>query len=174
MTRATLAGAFRVRVVAVLILLYVAFVLLVTLWPTTVDKPIYPYLLKFIAALHQHGVPGFVDYAFIEFSANVLFFVPVGFLGGLLMPYRRQWLAVVLGAGLSGAIELSQKLFLTGRVGSIGDLVANTSGALAGCVVAALVRAAIKHRDQLVIQDLLAGRIAEDGLPSREPAAAHP
>jgi glycopeptide antibiotics resistance protein len=59
-------------------------------------------------------------------------------------------------------------------VGSIGDLLANTSGALAGCVVAALVRAAIKHRDQLVIQDLLAGRIAEDGLPSREPAAAHP
>jgi glycopeptide antibiotics resistance protein len=172
MTRATLAGAFRVRVVSVLIAIYIVFVLLVTLWPTTVDKPIDPYLLKFLAALHQHGVPAFVDYDFIEFTANVLFFVPVGFFGALLMPYRMQWLAVPLGAALSGCVELSQKLFLPGRVASLGDLLANTSGALIGCVVAAMVRAAIKHRDQLVIQDVLAGRIAEDGLPSRDPAPA--
>ncbi|MGN6743348.1 MAG: VanZ family protein, partial [Amnibacterium sp.] len=129
-------------------------------------------LLKFLAALHQHGVPRFVDYNFIEFTANVLFFVPVGFFGGLLLPYRMQWLAVLLGAALSGCIELSQKLFLPGRVASLGDVLANTSGALVGCIVAALVRAAIKHRDQLVIQDVLAGRIAEDGLPARESAPA--
>ncbi|MCU1473169.1 VanZ family protein [Amnibacterium sp.] len=174
MTRATLAGAFRVRVVAVLIVLYILFVLLVTLWPTTVDKPIDPYLIRFLDALHQHGVPGYVDYNFVEFSANVLFFVPIGFLGGLLMPYRLQWIAVLLGGLLSCAIELSQKLFLPGRVASLGDVLANTSGALAGCIVAALVRAAIKHRDQLVIQDVLAGRIAEDGLPIRERAAVRP
>jgi glycopeptide antibiotics resistance protein len=174
MTRATLAGAFRVRVVSVLIALYVAFVLVVTLWPTTVDKPIDPYLFKFLAALHQHGVPAFVNYAFIEFSANVLFFVPVGFFATLLLPYRLQWLAVVLGCALSCCIELSQKLFLPGRVSSLGDVLANTSGALIGCIVAALVRAAIKHRDQLVIQDVLAGRIAQDGLPVREGVAAHP
>jgi glycopeptide antibiotics resistance protein len=174
MTRATLAGAFRLRVVSVLIVLYVLFVLLVTLWPTTVDKPIDPYLIRFLDALHQHGVPGFVNYNFVEFSANVLFFVPIGFLGGLVLPYRLQWLAVPLGACLSGAIEVSQKLFLPGRVSSLGDVLANTSGAIAGCVVAALVRAAIKHRDQLVIRDVLAGRIAEDGLPIRERAAARP
>ena len=174
MTRATLAGAFRIRVVSLLILLYIAFVLLVTLWPTTVDKPIDPYLLKFLASIHKHGVPSFVDYNFIEFTANVLFFVPVGFLGGLLLPYRLQWLAVVLGGVLSCCIELSQKLFLPGRVASLGDVLANTSGALIGCILAALVRAAIKHRDQLVIQDVLAGRIAEDGLPAKEQAAARP
>jgi glycopeptide antibiotics resistance protein len=170
MHRATLAGAFRVRVVAVLIALYLLFVLAVTLWPTTVDKPIDPYLLKFLDALHQHGVPAFVNYTFVESSANVLFFVPVGFFGGLLLPYRLMWLAVPLGVGLSGAIELTQKLFLPGRVASVGDVIANGSGALIGCVVAALVRAAIKHRDVLVIQDVLAGRIATDGLPTREEA----
>src|SRR4051812_31566154 len=169
MTRATLAGAFRVRVVSVLVVLYIAFVLLVTLWPTTVDKPIDPYLIKFLDAIHQHGVPAFVDYNFIESSANVLFFVPVGFFGTLVLPYRLQWLAVPLGGALSCAIEISQKLFLPGRVASLGDVLANTFGAFAGCVIAALVRAAIKHRDQLVIQDVLAGRIAQDGLPSREP-----
>lgn len=174
MTRATLAGAFRIRVVSVLILLYLAFVLLVTLWPTTVDKPIDPYLIKFLNALHQHGVPAFVNYNFVEFTANVLFFVPVGFFGGLLMPYRLQWLAVLLGGLLSCGIELSQKLFLPGRVSSLGDVLANTSGALVGCIVAALVRAAIKHRDQLVIQDVLAGRIAEDGLPNRDRVPSHP
>ena len=174
MTRATLAGAFRIRVVSVLILLYLVFVLLVTLWPTTVDKPIDPYLIKFLDTLHQHGVPDFVNYNFVEFTANVLFFVPVGFFGGLLMPYRLQWLAVVLGGVLSCGIELSQKLFLPGRVASLGDVLANTSGAVVGCVVAALVRAAIKHRDQLVIQDVLAGRIAEDGLPNRKDYATRP
>lgn len=168
MTRSTLAGAFRVRVVATLVALYLLFVLVVTLWPTTVDKPIDPYLIRFLTALHQHGVPRFIDYNFVEFTANVLFFVPIGFFGCLVLPYRVQWLAV-LGAGvLSSLIELSQKLFLPGRVASLGDVIANTSGALIGCVVAALVRAAIRHRDRLVIQDVLAGRIAEDGLPSRE------
>jgi len=174
MHRATLAGAFRVRVVSVLIALYLLFVLLVTLWPTTVDKPIDPYLLKFLAELHQHGVPRFVNYDFVEFSANVLFFVPVGFFGGLLLPYRMMWLAIPLGTGLSAAIELAQKLFLPGRVASIDDVIANGSGAVIGCVAAALVRAAIKHRDVLVIRDVVAGRIAHDGLPAREPVTQRP
>jgi glycopeptide antibiotics resistance protein len=174
MRRATLAGAFRVRVVSVLIVLYLLFVLAVTLWPTTVDKPIDPYLLRFLEELHQRGVPAFIDYNFVEFTANVLFFIPVGFLGGLLLPYRFMWLAVPLGVALSCGIELAQKLFLPGRVASLGDVMANGSGVVIGCVVAALVRAAIKHRDVLVIQDVLAGRIAHDGLPARETAAARP
>ncbi|MDQ1661850.1 MAG: hypothetical protein QOJ68_1830 [Blastococcus sp.] len=174
MHRATLAGAFRVRVVSVLIALYLLFVLAVTLWPTTVDKPIDPYLLRFLEELHQRGVPAFVDYNFVEFTANVLFFIPVGFLAGLLMPYRLVWLTIPLGVGLSAAIELTQKLFLPGRVASLGDVIANGSGVLLGCFVAALVRAAIKHRDVLVIQDVLAGRIAHDGLPARETTGVRP
>lgn len=158
MPRATLAGAFRVRLVAVLVAVYIAFVLLVTLWPTTVDRPIDPYLERFLAALHRQGWPAFVDYAFVETTANVLFFVPVGFLVCIALPFRRAWWAVALGAGLSCLVETAQLLFLPGRVASLGDVAANTAGALAGTAIAVLVRLVIQHRDRLVLQDVLEGR----------------
>ena len=140
MSRATLAGAFRVRFVAVLTAMYVAVVLAVTLYPTTVDKGLDPYINRLLNAAHNHGIPSFVNYNFIEFSANIVFFVPVGFLGGLLLP---------------------------NRVSSPADVVANTTGTIIGCLVAVAVRMLILHRDTLVIRDVLNGRRAEDGLPIR-------
>lgn len=167
MARATLAGAFRVRFVAVLTVLYVGIVLLVTLWPTTVDRGIDPYLERFLQELHERGVPRFVDYGFLEFTANIVFFVPVGFLGGLLLPLRLSWLAIVAGGLFSAAIETTQHLFLPGRVASLADVVANSSGAVIGYLVALAVRLLILHRDVLVIRDVLEGRRASDGLPVR-------
>ncbi|WP_345481963.1 VanZ family protein [Amnibacterium soli] len=165
MSRATHAGAFRVRFVAVLTIMYVAVVLLVTLWPTTVDRSIDPYLDRVLQELHERGMPTFVDYGFIEFSANIVFFVPVGFLLGILFPYRLSFLAVVCGAALSAAVEIAQGLFLPGRVSSLADVVANSSGAVIGYLVAVAVRMLILHRDTLVIRDVLEGRRASNGLP---------
>jgi glycopeptide antibiotics resistance protein len=165
MSRATLAGAFRVRFVAVLTSMYVAVVLAVTLYPTTVDKGLDPYIDRLLDAAHAHGIPHFVNYNFIEFAANIMFFVPVGFLGGLLFSYRMWWLAIVFGALLSAGVEIAQGLFLPGRVSSPADVVANTTGAVVGCLVAVAVRMLILHRDTLVIRDVLDGRRAEDGLP---------
>jgi glycopeptide antibiotics resistance protein len=172
MPRATLAGAFRVRLVAVLVAVYTAFVLLVTLWPTTVDRPIDPYLERFLAALHRQGWPAFIDYMFVETTANVLFFVPVGFLVCIALPFRRAWWAVAIGGGLSCLIETAQWLFLPGRVASLGDVAANTTGALIGTAVAVLVRLVIQHRDRLVLQDVLEGRRPMP--PSSAPAEADP
>ena len=106
-----------------------------------------------------------MDYGFIEFSANVVFFVPVGFLLGVLLPYRLWWLAVVGGGLLSVTVEIAQGLFLAGRVSSLGDVVANTTGAVIGCLVAVALRMLILHRDTLVIRDVAEGRRASDGLP---------
>jgi VanZ family protein len=167
MARATYAGAFRVRFVAVLTAMYVVVVLVVTLWPTTVDRGLDPYIDRVLQELHERGVPGFVDYGFLEFSANILFFVPVGFLLGILMPYRLWFLAVVFGAALSASVETAQGLFLPGRVSSSADVLANTTGAVIGCVVAVAVRMLILHRDTLVIRDVLEGRRASNGLPVR-------
>ena len=58
----------------------------------------------------------------------------------------------------SCCIELSQKLFLPGRVASIGDVLANTAGALIGTAVAVLLRLVIQYRDRLVVRDVLEGR----------------
>ena len=165
MPRTTHAGAFRVRFVAVLTVLYVVVVLVVTLWPTTVDRGLDPYIERLLEKLWSKGVPTFVDYGFIEFSANIVFFVPVGFLLGLLFPYRLWWLAVVGGGLLSAAVETAQGLFLPGRVSSIDDVIANTTGAVVGCLVAVAVRMLILHRDVLVILDVSEGRRASNGLP---------
>lgn len=165
MGRASHASAFRMRFVAVLTAVYIAFVLLVTLWPSTVDNGLDPYIDRLLAKLWSKGLPTFVDYGFIEFSANIAFFVPVGFLLGLLFSYRFWWLAVVGGGVLSAAVETSQGLFLAGRVSSLADVAANTSGAVIGCLIAVIVRALILHRDTLVIRDVLEGRRASNGLP---------
>ncbi|MGT2425289.1 VanZ family protein [Amnibacterium kyonggiense] len=168
MSRATHAGAFRVRFVAVLTVLYVGFVLLVTLTPTTVDNGLDPYIDRLLAKLWTRGVPAFVDYGFIEFTANIAFFVPVGFLLALLLPLRTCWIAPFGGLLLSAAVETAQGLFLPGRVASIADVVANTSGAIVGFVAALAVRLLILHRDALVIHDVLEGRRASNGLPVRD------
>lgn len=168
MARATYAGAFRVRFVAALSVMYLVVVLTVTLWPTTVDQGISPYIDRLLAKLWSKGVPTFVDYGFIEFSANVVFFVPVGFLLGVLLPYRLWWLAVVGGGLLSATVETAQGLFLSGRVSSSGDVVANTTGSVIGCLVAVALRMLILHRDTLVIRDVAEGRRASDGLPVRK------
>ncbi len=168
MTRATNAGAFRVRFVAVLTAMYVVVVLFVTLWPRTVDRDLSPYIDRVLQELHERGVPGVVSYGFIEFAANIVFFVPIGFLGGLLFTYRFWWLAIVGGFAFSAAIEFAQGAFLPERVSSAADVLANTSGAVVGCLVAVAVRMLILHRDTLVIRDVLEGRRAADGLPVRD------
>jgi glycopeptide antibiotics resistance protein len=163
MTRATHAGAFRVRFVSGLTVLYTAFVLLVTLWPTAVDADIDPYLERLLERLHTHGVPAFVNYTFVEFTANILFFLPVGFFGGLALTRRLWWLSAVLGFLLSCGVEAAQALFLPGRVASPRDVLANTTGAVIGAVLAGLVRLVVMHRDTLLIRDVLEGRRDEDG-----------
>lgn len=165
MPSGTHAGAFRVRFVAALTAMYVVVVLLVTLWPTTVDQGLDPYIERLLAKLWSKGVPTFVDYGFIEFSANIAFFVPVGFLLGLLLPFRFWWLAIVGGGLLSACVEAAQGAFLPGRVSSAQDVVANTTGTVIGCLVAVAVRMLILHRDVLVIRDVAEGRRASNGLP---------
>jgi glycopeptide antibiotics resistance protein len=165
MSTRTHAGAFRVRFIAVLAVMYLVVVLVVTLWPTTVDHGLTPYIDRLLAKLWSKGVPRFVDYDFIEFSANIVFFVPVGFLLALLLPFRRSWAAIPGGALLSACVETAQGLFLPGRVSSIGDVVSNTLGSIVGCLVAVAVRMLIQHRDELVVRDVEEGRRASNGLP---------
>ncbi|WP_375390134.1 VanZ family protein, partial [uncultured Amnibacterium sp.] len=72
------------------------------------------------------------------------------------------------GALLSTCVELAQGLFLPGRVSSVGDILANTTGAVLGCRVAIALRTLTLHRDTLVIRDVEEGRRASNGLPVRK------
>ncbi|BCW55725.1 hypothetical protein StoSoilB19_30990 [Arthrobacter sp. StoSoilB19] len=111
---------------------------LVAFWPSPVDKPVSGQLTAILHFLHGHGVPGWFNYKFVEASANVALFVPVGFVSRLASPEKRWWQIGAFGLLVSGCIELGQLLFLHDRFASPSDIVTNTSGALIGCLLAAL------------------------------------
>lgn len=66
---------------------------------------------------------------------NILLFMPIGFLAALLWPaFRSPRRTALLGLGLSAFIELSQ--LFTFRLTDVDDLITNTAGAVAGCLLA--------------------------------------
>ena len=72
---------------------------------------------------------------FIQILANVVMFVPIGFLAGRLM----GWKGIVLGFGFSVIIELMQ--LLTGRgLFEFDDIIHNTLGAIIGFGTCVLLR----------------------------------
>jgi glycopeptide antibiotics resistance protein len=81
----------------------------------------------------------------IEFTANVLLFVPMGLLFTLLLGMRRWWAALVIGVGSTCAIEVAQ-LFIPSRVSDVRDLVANTMGTLIGIALIAAAVAVLRAR----------------------------
>jgi glycopeptide antibiotics resistance protein len=83
---------------------------------------------------------GWVTYTQLESAANVLLFVPLGLLIALLIPTKWWWAVVVGLALLAVGIELGQALFLPGRVPTLDDVLANTTGGVIGVAIAAVVR----------------------------------
>ncbi|BDZ45953.1 VanZ family protein [Naasia aerilata] len=162
---ASAASRFRLKVAAVLLALYVAVVLLVTLSPTPVDRPYSAVLVRLIRELHERGVPGWVGYPQIEFLSNVLLFVPLGFLAALDLPRRDWWLAAVAAPAFSALLELGQALFFPARTPSASDVVANGLGGAVGAVVSLLARMIVHHRDRLVAADVAGGHRSSDARP---------
>lgn len=124
------------RAVIVLLVVYLALVARVTLWPQAAPDDLFGYVREATDWLGDHHVP--IGYDMVEAASNVLMFVPFGVLVGLLV--RRRWLVVVLGCGLSVAIETCQALFLPTRVADPRDVVMNTTGALVGVLLVPAVR----------------------------------
>lgn len=118
--------------------------LLVLLWPGRVDgdgRGVYRLAIE----LHRLGVPYWVDYSFLQRSANVALFALLAAAIAAVLPRRLWWLAALLGIGLSAAAECVQ-LFLAARQASLDDLLMNALGALAGALVVAALRTAIAAR----------------------------
>ncbi|WAJ32016.1 VanZ family protein [Arthrobacter sp. FX8] len=111
---------------------------LVAFWPTPVDQPVSGQLAFVLDFLHHHGIPRWFNYKFIEAAANVVLFVPVGFVSALAFPEKRWWQIGAFGLLVSGCIELGQLMFLHDRFASPSDIVTNTSGAVMGGLLAAL------------------------------------
>lgn len=112
---------------------------LIAFWPSPVDEPVQGQLADILTFLHRHGIPGWVNYKFVEASANVALFLPIGFASTLAFP-SRPWRHIgLLGLLISGCMEVGQLLFLHNRFSTPADLMTNTSGAVIGALVAALM-----------------------------------
>ncbi len=151
----------RHALIAALAIGYGAFLAFVVFWPSPIDQPVEGLLDRAIAELHERGVPAFVDYGFLESFANVLLFVPVGLLFGLMVPLRWWPIALLLGPALSAAIELAQRSLLEARYATLEDVIANSIGATVGVFLAVVLRAAVAARDERVIERHDALRAAE-------------
>ena len=128
------------RWVLVAMLVPLAFV---AFWPSPIDQPVQGDLLRVLKFLHAHGIPSWFNYKFVEASANVGLFVPLGIVASQAFPHQRWWQIGAFGLIVSGCMEIGQLLFLDNRFASSLDLVTNTGGAVIGALVAA---AAINRR----------------------------
>ena len=138
----------RRRQAAALLVAYVALIGSVTLTPDSVDRGVYPYLMRGVVFVQHHGVPGF-RYSMIEEVANVALFAPLGMLGVLALGARRWWIVVLAGSAMSASVELAQGAFLPARVASLTDVATNSAGALLGAVTAALLAARTRRRGRI-------------------------
>jgi len=143
----------RLAICGILLLFYICVVLAATMWPTPLDAGYESTVTRLLEILHRHGIPEWFGYAKLEFSANVVMFVPLGFLLALTLPQRAWWAAMLLIPAFSGVIEYTQGQWLEARFASGWDVAANTLGGYAGAVLAYLVRAVIHVRDRLVIAE---------------------
>jgi VanZ family protein len=121
-------------------------VLVVGLLPNRVDGGVERPIRAFIDTLQAAGAPDWVNYDLVDFLANILFFVPIGLLGAVLLPRRLWWLAMPVGLLLSAALELGQAAFLPQRFASWTDVLANTLGAVLGALIGAAMRQAAARR----------------------------
>ena len=129
---------FSLRWLTVWAVILMVVVVALLVWPSKVDGP----LVTLVRAAHASFGFGSLDEAvrLAGVLANVLLFVPVGFIVGLAT--RRWWLGLAIGVAISAGSELVQ-LALPSRVASVEDVIANSLGAALG---AGIALAALAHR----------------------------
>lgn len=124
-------------VARILLVGYLLGVALIAFWPTPVDRDFRGLLYDITDFFGAGGMPWADTYRFIEFAANILFFVPFGAL--VTWVAGRWWLGILLGVLVAGAIELVQAAALPERYSTLQDVLANSLGAALGAGLAILL-----------------------------------
>lgn len=161
----------RLWISTLLLIVYSAFVLLVTMWPQPEQLEFDSIAGRVLRALHNLGVPEWFGYDKLEFTANIAMFVPLGFLLGLALARKAWWLAIFLLPAFSGVIELTQGIALDERVSTVLDVLSNTLGGYIGLLLAVILRGLIHARDRTMIERELWERRAAAAELQRQNAA---
>lgn len=120
------------RVPRAYLALYLVILAGVAFWPSPVDQGAGP-LIRLITRI----LP-VLTYPRIEFAANIVLFIPLGFLLTLILT-RNRWLTLPIGFLATVAIECVQAVALGARTPSMLDVVANTAGACVGILLVVFI-----------------------------------
>ncbi|WP_396644936.1 VanZ family protein [Microbacterium sp.] len=142
-----------------------AVVLAATLSPTPIDQGYEGAIARVLSVLHRNGVPDWFGYRWVEFTANVAMFVPLGFFLSIVFPTRFRWIALPLIPSVSFALETLQFFVLPRRFATVNDVIANTIGGWTGIALAALIVAAVHVRDRRVVEQWRARNLVSVGEP---------
>jgi len=140
-----------VAVAAVLVALYGTGVAFAVFWPTPIDRDIKGSISRLLDLLHGYGVPDWLGYVVLEFSANIAMFIPLGFLIFFVLPRSRWWLALLICPALSITIEVVQGVALSQRFATVSDVIANTLGGIIGVLLALGLRRLVNARDRRLL-----------------------
>jgi hypothetical protein len=136
----------RIRVVAAILLIsFCSVIAVITFWPGPPDPVGQDALKNFLAQAHANGLPRWFSFGKVEFTANVLMFVPIGMFGALALPSRR-WRIVPAAFVASAAIEIAQAVSLPDRVGTPRDVISNSLGAMLGYLMSCWIVRAARHQ----------------------------
>lgn len=135
----------RQPILAVVTFCYLLLVGWLTLGPQPLDANGRGLLHRIIRFISGDNTLDWITYALVEFTANIVLFVPVGALFVLMLGWRRWWLAVLLGVALTVSIEAAQ-LVLPDRVTDPRDVVSNSIGSTIGVAIVLVVTAVMAKR----------------------------
>lgn len=125
---------------------YLVALALVAFWPSPVDQGIDVVNSWPVRLLEStFGIARPVGYDVVQLAANVVLFVPLGWLA-VALTRARWWQVTLIGFLLSSGIEVGQALVRPDRFATVSDVVANTLGTALGAVAASL----LLHRHERV------------------------
>ena len=130
------AATARLWIAATLLFAYLVLVMFVLFWPIPIDRGYQGTIAHVLGALHARGLSSWFGYNALEFTANVVMFVPLAFLVALLFPLSLWWGPFVICVSFSISSELIQAVALPQRFGTVNDVIANGLGAAVGCLLA--------------------------------------
>lgn len=121
----------------------------IAFWPSPVDQGIDVINSWPVRLLESTlGLSRPQGYDLVQFAANVVLFVPLGWLA-VALTRARWWQVALLGFLLSSGIEVGQALLRPDRFATVSDVVANTLGTAVGALTASL----LLHRHERVPVD---------------------
>jgi len=114
---------------------FLAGLVMLTLTPSRVEERMPNLLDRVLVALHDLGWSR-IGFNELEVLANILVFAPIGILAFLFIPRRLWLLSFLAGPAISAGTAGMQRVALPGRAATVADVIANSTGATIGVLLA--------------------------------------